>query len=304
MTLFFSRRTFNETTKRFTNNAAALTRYVEIPETNITVNKDHIIDKDAWTSKVLAQGQTPELVIYVHGFNTDQIEMLRRQRKIEAGLRANGYQGAVIAYDWPSDGSVHSYDSDREDAKTVASFLVTEGIALFLNETPRLKIHIIAHSMGCYLTLRGFSGSGDAPGARPWGVDQFLAVSGDVDAAWMGSGVWGSLVTDLRTNRFTNYYAPTDRILKLSKFINGLKPRLGRAGLPELVPMDHQDVRCSEQYLDKVDRADQSARYSHNWYFDDPGFLEDAARTIAGEAADQMPTRETRANLDDPILMT
>lgn len=304
MTLFFSRRTFNESTKRFTNNPSALTRYVEISQTSITVNKGHIIDKDTWKAKVLAQAEAPELVIFVHGFNTDQSEMLHRQRKIEAGLRANGYRGAVIAYDWPSDGSVHSYNSDREDAKTVASFLVTEGIALFLNETPRLKIHIIAHSMGCYLTLRGFSGTGDAPGVQPWRVDQFLAVSGDVDAAWMGSGVWGSLVTDLRTKRFTNYYAPTDRVLKLSKFINGMKSRLGRAGLPDLVPIDHFDVRCAEQYLDKVDANDQSMRFSHNWYFDDAGFLEDAARTIAGEAADQMPTRETRAHLVNPILMT
>lgn len=304
MTLFFSRRAFNETRKRFTNNPAALTRYVEISQPSITVNKGHILNQAAWKAKVLAAAEVPELVIYVHGFNTDQIDMLRRQRKIEAGLRANGYRGAVIAYDWPSDGSIHSYNSDREDAKTVASYLVTEGIALFQNETPRLKIHVIAHSMGGYLTLRGFSGVGDAPGARAWGVDQFLAVSADVDAEWMRSGAWGSLVTDVRTKRFTNYYAPTDRILKLSKFINGMRPRLGRAGLPDLVPVDHHDVRCTEQYLDKVDGDDQSRRYSHNWYFDDAGFLRDVALTIAGTAAGQMPTRETHAHLDDPILMT
>ena len=92
--------------------------------------------------------------------------------------------------------------------------------------------------------------------------------------------------------------------MKLSKFLNGWVPRLGRAGLPDLVASDHHDVRCTEQYLDKVDPDDQDMRYSHNWYFDDDGFYEDVARTIAGEAADQMPTRERRDHLDDPILMT
>ena len=79
---------------------------------------------------------------------------------------------------------------------------------------------------------------------------------------------------------------------------------LGRAGLPDLSATQHHDVRCAEQYFDKVDSADQDFRYSHNWYFDDDGFFEDTAKTIAGIAADQMPTRENRSHLDDPILWT
>ena len=304
MTLFFSRRAFNTRTDRFTLNPAALTRYVEIADPGVVVRYQHIISKSDWKAKVLAKAQTPELLVFVHGFNTDQTEMLRRQRKIEEGLRDNGYRGAVIGYDWPSDGSKHAYDKDREDAKTVAPYLVTEGISMFLNETPRMKIHVLAHSMGVYLATRGFSGVGDAPGARRWGIDQMLAVAADVDDEWMRSGAWGSLVMDLRANRLTNYYSPADKVLKLSKFINGMRPRLGRAGLPDLVAAGHHDVRCAEQYFDKVDSADRDFRYSHNWYFDDDGFYEDVALTLTGKAAHQMPTREDRANLDDPILWT
>ena len=231
MTLFFTRRAFNNRTNKFTINPATLTRYVEITGTSEKVNKTHIIDKADWKAKVIAKAETPELVIFVHGFNTDQGEMIRRQRKIEEGLRGNGYRGAVIGYDWPSDGSKHAYDKDRKDAKATAPYLVTEGIALFLNETPRMKIHVIAHSMGMYLTARGFSGVGDAPGARKWGIDQMMTVAADVDDEWMRSGAWGSLVMELRTNRLTNYYSPADRVLKLSKFINGMRPRLGPGGI-------------------------------------------------------------------------
>ncbi len=304
MTLFFTRRAFSTRIDRFTVNPAQLTRYVEIAAPRVNVKGTHIIDQASWKTKVLAQASVPELVIFVHGFNTDQTEMLARQRKIEAGLRANGYRGAVIGYDWPSDGNKHAYNKDREDAKTVAKFLVFEGIAMFLNETPRMKIHVVAHSMGALLTLRGFSGMGDAPGARKWGVDQLITVAADAEAEWLRSGAWGSLVAALRSKRFTNYYSPADRVLKLSKFLNGMTPRLGRAGMPDLVANKHFDVRCAEQYFDKVDPADQKMRYSHNWYFDDAGFYEDLALTIAGEATDQMPSREIRAGFKDPLLMT
>jgi len=304
MTLFFSRRTYNARTDKFTINAAKLTRYVEITSPGISVQKGHLLERATWKAKVLAKAETPDLVIYVHGYNTSQIEMLRRQRKIEDGLRANGYRGAVVGYDWPSDGELLAYSADIADAKKVAPYLVTQGIALFLNETPRMKIHVIAHSMGAYLTLRGFSGVGDAPGARKWGVDQMLTVAADADAEWMRSGAWGSLVMAHRANRITNYHSTADKVLKKARFFNGMEPRLGRQGLPDLVPTSHFDLRCTEQYRDKVHADDQNLRYSHTWYFDDDGFLKDAALTIAGKAADQMETRQARPHSNDQMLMT
>lgn len=304
MSLFFTRRTYNAQTAKFTNNAAALTRYVEITAPGDTVSKGHIIDQATWKARVLTQMQVPELLIYVHGFNTSQTDMLRRERKIEVAMRSNGFRGAVICFDWPSDGNALAYDADRNDAKEVAPYLVTEGIGLFLNETPRIKIHLIAHSMGALLTLRGFSGVGDAPGARKWDVDQALFVSGDVDSEWMRSGAWGALVMDLRANRLTNYYSTDDGVLQLSgSVVHGGRKRAGRKGMPDLIPDSFEDVRTTEQYRVKVPGPERSLLKSHNWYYDDPGFLRDVALTVAGTPAQQMPTRH-RANINDLVLLT
>lgn len=289
MTLFASRRTYNAQTNRFTNNAAALTRYVQITSSAGAVSKGGIISRADWHREVLRASQSREILFFVHGFNTSQTTMLHRLAALEQGLRKHGYRGAVVGFDWPSDGNVLAYDSDRNDAKKVAPYLVTETIGLFLNETPRFKLHVLAHSMGAYLTLRGFSGVGDAPGARKWDVDQAIFAAADVDVEWMRKGAWGSLVMDRRSNRLTNYYNGNDAVLQLSgDFINGGRRRAGRKGLPDLVEKDQVDVDATQRYAAFPQKG---AQISHRFYFGDDGFFKDVALTLAGTAAADMPTR-------------
>lgn len=290
MTLFATRRTYNAQTNRFTNNAAALTRYVQITSTTGPVSKGGIISRADWHREVLRAADSREILFYVHGFNTSQTTMLHRQAALERGLRKHGYRGAVVGFDWPSDGNVLAYDSDRTDAKKVAPYLVTEAIGLFLNETPRFRLHVLAHSMGAYLTLRGFSGLGDAPGARKWDVDQAMFAAADVDVEWMRKGAWGSLVMDRRANRLTNYYNGNDAVLQLSgDFIHGGRRRAGRKGLPDLVASAQIDVDATQRYAAFPQKG---AQISHRFYFEDDGFFKDVALTIAGTAADDMPTRQ------------
>ena len=104
MALFFSRRTYNATKKAFTNNAAEKTRYVTMSDT--TPRRGSNLSQADWLDLVRAEGGNTEILIYVHGFNTSQNDMLDRMAKIKAGVKAQGFNGAVIAYDWPSNGSV------------------------------------------------------------------------------------------------------------------------------------------------------------------------------------------------------
>lgn len=289
MTLFASRRTYNNSTHKFTNNAATLTRYVQITNTAGQVSTGGVISREDWHAQVLRAAQSRDILFFVHGFNTSQTTMLKRHRALEEGIRAHGYRGAVVGFDWPSDGNVLAYDADRTDAKKVAPYLVTEAIGLFLNENPRYRLHILAHSMGTYLTLRGFSGVGDAPGARKWGVDQAMFAAADADAEWMRKGAWGSLVMDRRANRLTNYYNRNDAVLQLAgDFVHGGRRRAGREGLPDLVEKDQVDVDTTERY---AAFARKGAQLSHRYYFEDDGFFRDVALTIAGKDANDMPTR-------------
>lgn len=307
--LIFTRRAYDAPRHRFTNNPSSLTRYLSVSASQAAAGQwsGHIIDRAAWLDKVrVAMGGSNEILIYIHGFNTSQVSMLQRLETVESGLRAKGFAGAIVAYDWPSDGSILRYVSDRNDAKTVAPYLVTDGIEPLLTLSPKPKLHILAHSMGTYLTLRAFAAFGDSsgPGATPWKIDQVLFSAADSDSAWYERGAWGALVLKHRANRLTNYYSPLDDVLAMSRNVyNGNRARAGRAGLPPPVYPQHIDVYGAEQYRRHVPPADRDVMVSHNWWYENDGWLRDAALTLAGHDAATMPTRQP-TNIADQALLT
>ncbi|MBF9059282.1 alpha/beta fold hydrolase [Rhodobacterales bacterium HKCCSP123] len=305
MPLFITRRSYNASDRRFTHNRATVTRYVSAPE-GVSPDGDHIVDRATWLAQVQAAAPGGDVLIYVHGFNTEQSEMLERRRNIELGLAAEGWTGLVIAYDWPSDGTYWGYGSDRADAKHTAPYLVTDAIGPLKNLRPQPRVHLICHSMGAYLTLRGFAGVGDsgAPGTTPWAVDEVAFVSADADKPWMETGAWGALVMERRSARLTNYYSTFDRVLSLAEGIVHGEERAGRDGLPVAIPAPFHDVYCGAQYDDKVPPSGKTLRGSHTWYFDDTGFYRDLAATLQGADPAQMPTRRPVQNSSDLALLT
>ncbi|GFE52330.1 hypothetical protein So717_40830 [Roseobacter cerasinus] len=305
MTLFFSRRGYDGTKHRFTKNPSKDTYYLAPTNPKNVTKKDVISQKD-WLAKVKAQAHSRDITIFVHGYNTAQSEMLARTAKIEAGLRRHGYRGAVIGFDWPSDGrgTLVSYARDRKDAKRTAASLVEDGILPLLTLAPRHRINLIAHSMGAYLTLRGFSGFNDAsgPGASVWKTNQILFVSGDADQDWMSKGAWGALVLAHRSRRFTNYFSQLDDILNGAVVLNGGAKRVGRSGIKPLIHKNHVDIYSHEQYLKDVKLQDRTALNSHRWWFDNDKFYHDAALTLAGQDAQSMPTRRKMNTTDLALL--
>lgn len=307
MTLFFSRRTYNASRQRFTNNPAALTRYVRLTEGPDSNGRwtGGIIDAKAWFPLVQAEGSTNEITIYVHGYNTNQVDNLRRMELIRKGLRGDGYRGALIAYDWPSAGLLSDYDGDKRNAKTTAEHLVSDGILPLLALSPRPKINLIAHSMGAYLVLRALSEFDDdaGPGAGAWKMNEAMFVSGDADRNWFGKGAWGSLLLTHRTRRFTNYFSGLDDVLKASEAANEFRARVGRSGMPPGIHATHVDLYSQEQYLKDVSAADRSMLMSHRWWFDNAKFYKDCALTLAGRDAHDMPTRR-KTNTSDLALLS
>lgn len=305
MPLFVTRRSYNASTQRFTHNRATVTRHVSVPE-GVSPDGGHIIDEATWLAQVKQAAGAGEILIYVHGFNTEQSEMLERRRKIELGLAAAGWNGLVLSYDWPSDGTIWSYLSDRGDAKHTAPYLVTDMIGPILNLRPQPRVHLLCHSMGAYLTLRGFSGVGDggAPGTVPWGVGQVAFVAADADKPWMEAGAWGALVMDRRCQRLTNYHSTFDRVLNLAEGIVYGQQRAGRDGMPLAIPARFHDVYCGAQYDAKVPAAGKTLRGSHTWYFNDPGFYADLCLTLQGADPATMPTRRPVAGSSDLALLT
>ena len=170
---FFPAATYNAQKKKFTLKPAARTRYVHITQQSPggKIRKGSIVKQAKWLDLVRQEGGDSAVLIYVHGFNTSQKDMLDRLGKIEGNLRANGYQGAVVAFDWPSDGSVHTYDSDRSDAKAVAPHLVGDGYCRCwecprAQDSPDCAFHGCAGHTSRFLGLRDSQGQATRYGRR------------------------------------------------------------------------------------------------------------------------------------------
>ena len=286
-------------------NEPSASSFLEVPGNANDLKPEQKITKAAWVRKVIEEAKhAPEggdvgrgdIVFYVHGFNNSTRAVLSRTRKIATGLRANGFKGVVVAFDWPSADSALNYLEDRMDAKQSAFRLVDEGIRTFaaLQEPScRINLHVLAHSMGAYVVREAFDDADDRPAiaASSWSVSQILLVAADVSASGMADGNPKSSSLYRHCVRLTNYYNHFDEVLSLSNVKRvGVSPRAGRVGLPDTAPSKAVDIYCGQHYRDTHGTSD--AAKGHNWYFDDAVFLRDAFHTIDGkiDRAD-IPTR-------------
>ncbi|TCO71540.1 alpha/beta hydrolase [Rhodovulum euryhalinum] len=275
---------------------------------------DHRIGKRDWFAKVqenaisgtFAGHPSGDIVMYVHGYNNSQKTMLARHRKIRKGLEAHGFGGAVVSFDWPSADSTLNYLEDRTDAKKTALKLVDEGIAAFAAlQRPdcRINLHLLAHSMGCYVVREAFDDADDRPAvaAHSWSVSQVMLVAADVSAASLEDGNPKSSSLFRHCVRLTNYYNPFDNVLSLSNIKRiGVAPRAGRIGLPGRRPDKAVNIYCGEYFDRHKDMLGDDPSIAHNWYFEDAHFMKDIFFTVQGNLdRHEFPTRlpTTEGNL-------
>lgn len=280
--------------------------FLQVPGTARSLKPSQQIKKTDWINAVIdlskkgshtgvAEG---DIVIYIHGFNNSTGSVLRRLRLLKKGLKAQGFDGAVIAFDWPSADKALNYLEDRLDAKQSAFRLVTEGIASFAAlQTPecRINTHLIAHSMGAYVVREAFDDADDRPAiaARSWSVSQILFLGADVSAGSMEEGHSKTSSLYRHCVRLTNYFNPFDNVLTLSNVKRiGVSPRAGRVGVASPEPRKLVDLNCGpyfEKHGSRVTGPDDSA---HNWYFADKKVMADMAHTLAGDVdREKIPTR-------------
>lgn len=279
----------------FTDNPG-VTRYLKLPSKKSGAKKGQIVQKDAWVREVLALAKSDDILIYVHGFNTTHNDMLRRHRKIRIGLAKKGYRGAVVSFDWPSDGKISNYSKDLADAQKVCPQLVLDGIVPLLTARPSIRIHILAHSMGSLVVRHGFAKTVKAKvGTNPnWKIDQVLLVAADIDAKSFTNGNPKINPLVARCARLTNYYSWADTILAASNWLywGGKLPRLGFEGAPDAAPSEAVDIYCQKHYIVNKDSYPNNIAKSHTWYFDDPYFFEDVSLVVAGRLdSAKFPTR-------------
>jgi pimeloyl-ACP methyl ester carboxylesterase len=267
-------------------------------------------DVPAWSQEVqgLADGdENPnsispkgDVLVLVHGYNTSTAGVLQGHKSIEVNLRAGGWRGLVISFDWPSSNSVLNYLEDRSKGAAVALLLVKQCIGIIADgqaDKCETNVHVLGHSTGAYVIMEAFVQAQKAGGLykSPWRIGQVAFISGDVASSSLDAASEWSGPMFSRIMRLTNYSNPNDAVLAVSNAKRlGTEPRAGRVGLPDDHDPKAVNVNCGK-YFRTIDPPPGEAGigWTHSWWFGDEIFARDLAMTLEG-AIDRnfIPTRE------------
>ncbi len=278
---------------------------------------DATLTPAAWAKEVIALadgdlnpnsiGRFGDVLVFIHGYNNDRGTVLRRLRLLSSDLRAEGWHGVVIAFDWPSEDNTLNYLEDRSDAAKVAVEVVRRCVTLIATGQEQgceTNIHLLGHSTGAYVIMEAFA-QAEKRGElykSDWRIGQVAFIAGDVAASTLAAGDEWAAPMFRRIMRLTNYSNPYDAVLAVSNAKRlGVSPRAGRVGLPPTPYPKATNVDCGDYFKDLDPEASTyEGNWTHSWHIGNRVFARDLAMTLEG-AIDRsaIPTRR----LEDGALV-
>lgn len=292
------------------------TSFLKVPPEVTIPTPDHIVKRTDWFDGLLAgfpketnDVRCGNILAFIHGYDNTPENVLARQRSLRTQLNADGWDGTVLSFDWPSGDQTLKYLDDRNKAKDTAGRLVSELILPFITYRKtncEININLLAHSMGGFLVRQAFVGSEDYRkiAEANWSIGQIVFVSADVSSSGFEPQSPDAACFQRHCARFTNYFNPYDSALKVSNVKRlGFAPRVGRIGLPENSAAKFVDVDCSARFkkLNEQDWRDSGGfgEFSHSWYFGDEMFSKDLAINLIGDIdRNYFPTRTVKVDND------
>jgi esterase/lipase superfamily enzyme len=247
---------------------------------------------------VMANGATDTL-IFIHGFNVSFMGALAAGADLARQVTVEGRPLNVVVFSWPSDGSVvplMAYYSDREDARATGPAVARAFLKLRDFVKDRLKpeeycqrrLHLLAHSMGCYTLRQGLQAIlAKEPRSLTRMFDQILLAAPDEDDdAFEREDKLKALPSLGR--QVTVYHNPFDRALLVSDTTKTNPDRLGSDGprLIDVLPKKVVVVDCRSIAAG----ADDLSR--HSYYINSRAVSVDIARVMAGQEPEGFPNRE------------
>jgi esterase/lipase superfamily enzyme len=301
-------------------NEPGSTRYLEVPDGSEPHPENHKLTQTVWVKELLKRAEVGkyrevskdpvsgysygDILVFVHGYNNSMADIMERHNLLQKRLIEQGFNGAIVSFDWPSATKTLNYLEDRSDAKATALKLVKDGIAVLArNQLIQDKnkcdidVHLLGHSTGAYVIREAFY---EAKHNRSlsrvnWNVSQVAFIGGDIARKSLSITDTKSLSLFEHTIRITNYQNPYDSALKVSNVKRlGTAPRIGRVGVPDDAHDCVVNVQVGE-YWSPLNQDDSTAggNWSHSWHFDDPVFAKDLYLTLQGDIdRHSIPTRK------------
>ena len=244
---------------------------------DIAVAGERELDGDEFRAELASHvsgriGVNRDILVFVHGFNTSlrRRALARRpDRRRHAFRRRRGALHLALASE------LFGYVSDKDNA--TASRDALQALLHDLGQTPGVgKIHVLAHSMGGWLTMEALRASAIAGDRTLSGhLGDVILASPDIDM-----DVFASQMTRIRPANVTVFATPNDKALSLSSALASSRQRLG--ALDASKPEDRAEIESlGAKVVDITAYADADRFISHAVYADSPEVLGAIGATIA-----------------------
>lgn len=213
----------------------------------------------------VGRSKRKEAFVFVHGYNTSFQDAITRTGLLAYDLE---FDGAPIAFAWPSRAVTKEYPADEESAQ--ASIEALESfLQLVASQSGAERIHLIAHSMGNRVLLEALR-SLQQRGLQPKNLQHLVLAAPDVNIVR-----FNQLMPHLASvaGRATLYASSRDRALKASRKFHDYA-RAGEAGkkLPVLAGVDSVDVSALDTNL-----------LGHSYYGDNSSVIADLHELIRND---------------------
>src|SRR5262249_1513661 len=115
--------------------------------------------------------------IFIHGYNVSFENAVRRAAQIAYDL---DFDGPAFLFSWPSTPTLLAYLADRDEGAVGADHLRQFLKRVVLPSKPG-KVHIVAHSMGAMVLLRGLDKVREDPSISALPLGEVITAAPDVD---------------------------------------------------------------------------------------------------------------------------
>ncbi len=195
----------------------------------------------------LSRGPSSDVFVYVHGYKVVFENPVLVASELWHFL---GYQGAMVAFSWPSTPSALAYFSDLETAALAARGL--RRLIEIMSAIPEVeRIHVLGYSAGTRVVIEMLDDLAlihrdrNASGSRSGKLGRVVLVGSDVDRETMGASLDDGVLDVLES--LTIYQSTEDKALGMSRRSLGGRTRVGE------VVDENQQRSETEAFLEKHD---------------------------------------------------
>lgn len=232
----------------------------------------------------LAGSRKKDVYLYVHGYKVVFENPLLVASELWHFL---GYEGAMIAFSWPSTPSRWAYFADTESAAwSVQGF--RRLLTFLADETDAERIHVLAYSAGTRIVTQALAdialmhhekGRKEIEAAQRLG--DVVLVGSDVDRELIGIYIEDGLLNV--QDRLTIYLSGTDKALRVSRWALGGKTRMGEGWSGDVSEEVRTFLAETEglSVIDVTDAEESDTGNGHAYFRKSPWASSDVLMTLA-----------------------